>query len=96
MKRCFLCLLSALCLAVLLAGCASRGQTADADADLPVIKVGYDNYPPFSYLDADGQPTGIDVALAREAFRSLSRLTGWRKPSCWTAARWTACGAALP
>ena len=48
MKRCFLGLLSALCLAVLLAGCASRGQTADADADLPVIKVGYDNYPPFS------------------------------------------------
>ena len=71
MKRCFLCLLSALCLAVLLAGCASRGQTADADADLPVIKVGYENYPPFSYLDADGQPTGIDVALAREAFSRM-------------------------
>lgn len=70
MKRCFLCLLSALCLAVLLVGCA-RGQAADTDADLPVIKVGMDSYPPFSYLDANGQATGIDVELAREAFSRM-------------------------
>ncbi len=53
---------------VLLAGCAA--DTADANADLPVITVGCDNYPP-TYVDSDGKPVGIDVELADEAFRRM-------------------------
>ena len=48
---------------VLTVGCAE--QTVES---LPVIVVGSDNYPPFNYLNADGDPTGIDVELAKEAF----------------------------
>lgn len=39
--------------------------------ELPQIKIGSDNYPPFNYMDADGNPTGIDVDFAREAFMRL-------------------------
>ena len=56
-------------LAVLLAGCAA--DTAPQNADLPVITVGCDNYPPFNYVNGNGQPAGIDVELAAEAFRRM-------------------------
>ena len=59
------------CLAVLSAACADQTKTADPDANLPVIVVGTDTYPPFDYLDSDGNPTGIDVELAQEAFRRM-------------------------
>lgn len=55
-----------------LAGCAGGAQKAAESAqDLPVIRVGSDNYPPYNYDDANGQPTGIDVDLAKEAFRRM-------------------------
>ncbi len=60
------------CLVLALGSCG--GQTATETAphsDLPVILVGSDNYPPFHYEDANGQPTGIDVDLAKEAFRRM-------------------------
>ena len=60
---------SAMLTGVLLAGCAA--DTADANADLPVITVGCDNYPPFTYVNSDGKPVGIDVELADEAFRRM-------------------------
>lgn len=63
---------AALCLAAcLLAGCAVGAATADKDPGLPTIVIGTDTYPPFNYLDAYGQPTGIDVDLATEAFRRM-------------------------
>ena len=69
-RKHLLCLLLALWLTgVLLAGCAA--DTADANADLPVITVGCDNYPPFTYVNSDGKPVGIDVELADEAFRRM-------------------------
>lgn len=69
-RKHLLCLLLALWLTgVLLAGCAA--DTADTNADLPVITVGCDNYPPFTYVDSDGKPVGIDVELADEAFRRM-------------------------
>ena len=69
-RKHLLCLLLALWLTgVLLAGCAA--DTANANADLPVITVGCDNYPPFNYVNGNGQPTGIDVELAAEAFRRM-------------------------
>lgn len=64
-------LLAVLCLASLLAACASGSEAPAPDADLPVITIGSDNYPPFNYVDADGSPTGIDVELAAEAFRRM-------------------------
>lgn len=55
-----------------LGGCAGGAQKAAESAqDLPVIRVGSDNYPPYNYDDANGQPTGIDVDLAKEAFRRM-------------------------
>ncbi len=35
------------------------------------IVVGIDAYPPFSYIDEDGNSTGIDAELARTAFRRM-------------------------
>lgn len=63
-----------LCAACLLGAALSAcgpGQTEEQTAtqeDLPAILVGSDNYPPYNYEDANGQPTGIDVDLAKEAF----------------------------
>ena len=56
----------------LLCGC-SRQEAAfqDISADLPVITVGCDNYSPFSFTDVNGNMTGIDVELAREAFSRM-------------------------
>lgn len=58
-----------------LAGC-SRTAAGSVKADkikgsLPVIKIGSDSYPPYNYLDEDGNPTGIDVELATEAFSRM-------------------------
>lgn len=58
----------------LLCGCGAK-QTENAEnpntAGLPVVVVGCDNYSPFSYADVDGDMTGIDVELAREAFSRM-------------------------
>ena len=53
----------------LLGGCGSQqnGQQTVSDG-LPVLTVGCDDYSPFSYADVDGELTGIDVELAKEAF----------------------------
>ena len=68
-KRIFALLGIACALTGLLSGCGSRASAASADAgSLPVILVGSDNYPPYNYEDSDGNPAGIDVDLATEAF----------------------------
>ena len=56
----------------LLGGCGSQqnGQQEAAE-DLPVLIVGCDDYSPFSYADVDGELTGIDVELAKEAFARM-------------------------
>ena len=60
------------CLALARGSCGGQTETETAaHSDLPVILVGSDNYPPFHYEDANGQPTGIDVDLAKEAFRRM-------------------------
>ena len=56
--------------AALLTGCGTASSTSGA-SDLPVIKLGSDSYPPYNYLDEDGNPTGIDVELATEAFTRM-------------------------
>ena len=53
----------------LLCGCQMQKQNKkNGPSDLPSVIVGCDNYSPFSYMDANGNMTGIDVELAREAF----------------------------
>lgn len=60
------------CLVLALGSCGGQTETEHVThSDLPAILVGSDNYPPFHYEDANGQPTGIDVDLAKEAFRRM-------------------------
>lgn len=63
---------------VMLCGCMGQGQNGENKQNkqensmgLPVITVGCDDYSPFSYADANGEMTGIDVELAREAFSRM-------------------------
>lgn len=63
-------LLAAAVCSVGLSGCSAAEGTAQK-ADLPIIIVGSDNYPPYNYENADGRPTGIDVDLATEAFHRM-------------------------
>lgn len=56
----------------MLVGCGSQAKNhATEEKTLPAIVVGCDDYTPFSYVDADGKMTGIDVELAEEAFRRM-------------------------
>lgn len=57
---------------LLLSGCRAQktGETGEGEG-LPVITVGCDDYAPFSYLDVDGNVTGIDVEFAKEALGRL-------------------------
>lgn len=56
----------------ILTGCgASVVPRAGADENLPTITVGCDTYSPFSYVDVDGNLTGIDIELANEAFSRM-------------------------
>ena len=73
LRRC-VCIVLGLLLfaAVLLCGCSTLPGTASSNRDEPkVLTVGCDTYAPFSYLDADGKPTGVDMELATEAFRRM-------------------------
>ena len=57
------------CVILLMSGCTSEEAAVRSDENVkPVIIVGSDNYPPYNYEDANGQPMGIDVDLAAEAF----------------------------
>ena len=60
-------ILLALAAMLTLSGCDKEVTTTDTSKH-PVVKVGSDSYPPYNYLDEDGDPTGIDVELAKEAF----------------------------
>lgn len=69
-KACALAVL--MCLySLLLSGCQKQAEAASEEETLPVIVVGCDNYPPYSYIGTDGQPTGIDIDLATEAFSRM-------------------------
>ncbi len=58
-------------------GCSEKmtGQSGTEESEVPVIRVGSDSYPPYIYLDEDGNPTGIDVDLAKEAFSRMGYQT---------------------
>lgn len=54
-------------------GCGKkeRSDSHNNEAGLPEIVIGSDNYPPYNYVDTDGNATGIDVELATEAFKRM-------------------------
>lgn len=55
-----------------LSGCNSKNtEVINNGYDKSVIVIGCDNYSPFSYADANGEMTGIDVELATEAFSRM-------------------------
>ena len=58
------------CLVTGLSGCGKTDRASDT-AEHSVIKLGSDSYPPYNYLNEDGEPTGIDVELAAEAFKRM-------------------------
>ena len=55
---------------LILAGCGIKKEKI-ADSELPEIVIGIDYFEPYSYQTDDGQYKGIDVELAKEAFRRL-------------------------
>lgn len=69
-RRIIIVLLALACLTLLFSGCGDTAESAP-QPDLPEITVGCNDYQPFSYLDANGQLTGIDVELAEEAFSRI-------------------------
>ena len=52
--------------AFILSGC-SDNSAVSSDA-LPVIIIGSDEYEPYNFSDKNGNPAGIDVEIASEAF----------------------------
>ena len=58
---------------VFLYGCEKkeRSDSHNNEVGLPEIVIGSDNYPPYNYVDTDGNATGIDVELATEAFKRM-------------------------
>lgn len=58
--------------AALFSGCGKPAQTPeDPQPDLPILKIGSDEYSPYFYISDDGSFTGIDVELAAEACRRI-------------------------
>ena len=67
MKRITALFLTCLLSVGLLCGCGAQ----QPEPALPEIIIGSDTYPPYVYLDDNGDPTGIDVEIAVEAFRRM-------------------------
>ncbi len=70
MKRIKPLILSVLLAVGTLCGCAVQPE-GQSNTPLPQITIGSDNYPPFVYLDNNGDSMGIDVEIAAEAFRRM-------------------------
>lgn len=58
---------------IVLIGClySCDSKNINKGDDLPKIIVGVDKYQPYTYLDLDGNFTGIDIELARIVFEKL-------------------------
>lgn len=63
-------LLAALMAAASLCGCGASGQKeTETEEALPELTIGVDILEPFFYMDENGEYTGIDAKIAREACR---------------------------
>lgn len=61
-------------MAALFCGCGTNHeqmQSEHAEEHLEQIIIGSDSYPPYNYLDENGNAAGIDVELATEAFHRM-------------------------
>ena len=67
MKRCVILVLACLIAVGVLCGCGAR----QPDTSLPKLLIGSDTYPPYVYMDNNGDITGLDVEIAREALRRM-------------------------
>ena len=67
MKRCVILVLACLIAVGALCGCGAR----QPDTSLPKLLIGSDTYPPYVYMDNNGDITGLDVEIAREALRRI-------------------------
>ena len=64
-------LLGIMALAVsMLCGCEKRAQQTDSP-DMEKIIVGIDKFEPYTYLDVNGNYTGIDIEIAEQIFHEL-------------------------
>ena len=82
MKKKVLCAVLALTMVAGLAvGCGSKTESLDADPN--VLIVGFDaEYPPYGYMDENGEYTGFDLELAQ----AVCDMEGWeleKKPIEW-------------
>ena len=75
--------------AAVLGGCRTQSEiNAKGIEELPEIVIGSDDYPPFNYVDENGQPTGIDVDLAKKHLEEWdirlysNRSTGRKREHC--------------
>lgn len=75
-----------LCAAAFWAGghVVQNKENKNVEDKVPQIVIGSDDYPPYNYSDENGQPTGIDVDLAKEAFdrmgyQAVFRLINWEE-----------------
>lgn len=73
MKKIIMLLTACMLLAALLAsGCMEQSKAGYRNNDgRQKLIVGSDIYPPFNFIDEDGEPAGIDVELAKEAGRRM-------------------------
>ena len=97
--RCALALLTMLT-AGLLFGCVSD---AASDSTLPTITVGSDTYPPYVYMDNNGDITGLDVDIAGGGIpphgipRGIRTTIDWEQKPNWSITeKSTASGTAFP
>lgn len=82
-RRILLMTLALACMTFMFGGCTGEPESTEVPGqDLPKIIVGCDDYTPFSYMDTNGELTGIDVELATEAFHRIGcepefRIISW-------------------
>ena len=80
-KRILSVVLAAMMLVTMAAGCGSKKESLDADPN--VLIVGFDaEYPPYGYMDENGEYTGFDLELAQ----AVCDMKGWtleKKPIDW-------------
>ena len=63
-KRSIISLIIVCLIGCMLCGCDKKQDTEkEIGKNAPKIVVGSDNYPPFNYMDENGNPTGIDVDI---------------------------------
>lgn len=58
-------------LIAILSGYSMKSASKKDTENMPIIIVGCDDYTPFSYMNMNGDVTGIDVELATEAFARM-------------------------